>query len=90
MDDKNTMQELLSAEKNACDLYLHGSIESGTQNVNQAFTMALQDSLTLQGDLYKKMADKGWYTTQQAPQQQMQQVKQKYSSQSQSQSQSQG
>ncbi len=33
----------------------------------------------MQNDLYKKMSEKGWYTTQQAPQQQMQQVKQKYS-----------
>ncbi|WOC31155.1 MULTISPECIES: spore coat protein [Caproicibacterium] len=79
MDDRNTMQDLLTTEKNACDLYLHGSIESGTQNVNQAFTRALQDSLTMQGDIYKKMSDKGWYTTQQAPQQQMQQIKQKFS-----------
>ncbi|MCH3971650.1 MAG: spore coat protein [Oscillospiraceae bacterium] len=79
MDDKNTMQALLTTEKNACDLYLHGSIESGTQNINQAFTKALQDSLTMQGDLYKKMSDKGWYSTQQAPQQQVQQIKQKYS-----------
>lgn len=78
MDDKNTMEDLLLAEKNACDLYLHGNIESGTQNVNQAFTKALQDSLTLQGDLYKKMTEKGWYTFQQAPQQQIQQVKQQY------------
>ncbi|HCA71467.1 MAG TPA: spore coat protein [Ruminococcaceae bacterium] len=79
MDDKNTMENLLLTEKNACDLYFHGSIESGTQNVNQAFTKALQDSLTLQSDLYKKMSEKGWYSAQQAPQQQMQQVKQKFS-----------
>ena len=80
MDDKCTMENLLLTEKGACDLYLHGSIESaGTQNVNQVFTKALQDSLTMQNDLYKKMSEKGWYTTQQTPQQQMQHVKQKYS-----------
>lgn len=79
MDDKNTMEDLLLTEKNVCDLYLHGSIESGTQNVNQAFTTALQDSLTMQSDLYQKMSEKGWYSTQQVPQQQMQQVKQKFS-----------
>lgn len=90
MDDKCLMENLLLTEKGACDLYLHGSIESaGTKNVNTAFTKALQDSLTMQGDLYQQMSNKGWYSAQQAAQQQMQQVKQKFAS-AQQQVQSQG
>ncbi len=46
--------------------------------LQQAFDSALSDSLCMQGDIYQKMASKGWYPTQQADQQQISQVKQKY------------
>lgn len=80
MDDKCIMENLLLTEKGVCDLYLHGSIESSTTNVHQTFSTALNDSLCLQDDLYKKMSQKGWYTTEQAQQQQIDKVKQKFSS----------
>jgi len=79
MEDKDLMENLLLLEKGACGLYLHGSIESETVSINQAFTSALMDSLTLQDDIYSEMSDKGWYPTEPAEQQKMQQVKQKYS-----------
>ncbi len=78
MDDKCIMEGLLMTEKGVCDLYMHGTIESGTQNVNQTFNQALNDSLCMQGDIYKKMAAKGWYPSEQAPQQKIDQLKQKY------------
>ena len=78
MDDKNLMQNLLLLEKGGCDLYMHGAIESATQNVQQAFDSALSDSLCMQGDIYQKMSQKGWYPSQQADQQQISQVRQKY------------
>ena len=79
MDDKCIMENLLITEKGTCDLYLHGTIESGTANVKQTFNKALDDSLCMQGDIYQKMSEKGWYPAQQAPQQQIRQLKQKYS-----------
>lgn len=79
MEDKNLMENLLLLQKGACGLYLHGTIESGTQNVNQAFNSVLSESLTLQNDISSKMTEKGWYPTEQVEQQKMQQVKQKYS-----------
>lgn len=82
MDDKNLMENLLLVEKGACDLFLHGTIESGTANVRTAFSNALNDSLCMQDDLYKKMTAKGWYPTEQAEQQKLQQLKQKYAAQS--------
>ena len=78
MDDKMLMEDLLNNTKGICDLYLHGAIESATQNVNAAFDKALNESLCMQDELYQKMAAKGWYPTQQAQQQQIDQVRQKY------------
>ena len=81
MNDQSIMENILLTTKGVCDLYLHGTIESATQNVQQAFDSALNDSLCMQGDIYQKMASKGWYPSQQADQQQINQVRQKYSGQ---------
>ena len=81
MDDKNIMENLLLTTKGACDLYVHGSIESSTPNVHQTFTTALNNCLSMQSGIYKQMEQKGWYTSDSAPQQQITQVKQKYTSQ---------
>lgn len=79
MNDQMIMENILLTTKGACDLYMHGTIESATQNVQQAFDSALSDSLCMQGDIYQKMASKGWYPSQKADQQQIDQVRQKYS-----------
>jgi len=81
MDDKCIMENLLLTTKGACDLFMHGSIESPTPNVHRTFTDALNDTLSMQERIYKQMEQKGWYTTEKAPQQQMAQLKQKYSNQ---------
>ena len=64
--------------KGVCDLYMHGTIESSTQNVHQTFDQALNDSLCMQDDIYKKMSAKGWYTMEQAEQEKIQKVKNKF------------
>lgn len=79
MDDKNLMENILLLEKGVCDLYMHGSIESSTQNVHQAFKTALNDSLNMQDTIYDKMAQKGWYPTEQVEQSKIETVKQKFS-----------
>lgn len=81
MDDKCIMENLLLTTKGACDLYMHGSIESPTANVHQAFTSALNDTLCMQDKIYKQMEQRGWYAVEKAPQQKMDQIKQKYTSQ---------
>ena len=50
MDDKCIMENLLLTTKGVCDLYLHGTIESSTQNVHQAFDQALDSSLCMQDE----------------------------------------
>lgn len=82
MDDRSIMENILLTTKGVCDLYLHGAIESSTANVHSQFDKALNESLCMQNEIYTKMAAKGWYPTQQAEQQKIQQVKQKFASQS--------
>lgn len=78
MDDKCLMENLLLTTKGVCDLYLHGTIESSTTDVHQAFDNALNESLCLQDQIYKKMSAKGWYSTEQAEQQKITKVKNQF------------
>ena len=78
MNDQAIMENLLLTTKGMCDLYMHGTVESSTQNVHHAFDTALVDSLNMQDDIYKQMTAKGWYQVENADAQQMAQVKQKF------------
>ncbi len=80
MEDKTLMEDILLQVKGACDLYLHGSIESSTQNVHSAFDCALNDTLKMQNEIYTKMSEKGWYAPEQAQQQKLDQTKQQFAS----------
>ena len=80
MDDKNLMQNLLLLEKGVCDLYMHGAVESGTQNVHLAFNSAFTDSLSMQNEIYTKMSQKGWYSQKQVDQNKIDTLKTQYSS----------
>ena len=81
MNDKEIMEGILLTTKGVCDLYLHGSIESSTPNVHDAFNTALNDAICMQKELYSTMQSRGWYPTQQAQAQSIQQVRQKYAAQ---------
>lgn len=79
MDDRCIMENLLLTTKGVCDLYLHGTIESSTQDVRQSFDQALNNSLCMQDDIYKKMSAKGWYTTEQAEAMKIRKVRNQFS-----------
>ena len=79
MNDRDIFEGLLLTSKGVCDLYMHGSIESSTPNVHQAFHTALNDALCMQESIYQQMAGRGWYSTEQEQPQKLQQVKQKFS-----------
>ena len=81
MNDQKIMENLLLTEKGACDLYLHGAIESATQNVNAAFDNALDQSLCMQDGIYQQMAAQGWYPSEQATQQMVDKVRSKFANQ---------
>ena len=78
MDDKCLMESLLMSVKGVCDLYLHGTIESSTENIHAVFCELLTETLKLQHEIYKKMEAKGWYQVEQAEEQKIQQEKQKH------------
>lgn len=80
MNDKNLMQDMLLIEKGICDLYMHGSIESSTDDVHSTFKTALNNSLNIQDTIYDKMSAKGWYQTQAVEQTKIDTVKQKFNS----------
>ena len=71
MNDRDLMEDVLLVVKGAADLYLHGTIESSTLNVHSTFEKVLNDTLCMQNEIYNLMAQKGWYPTQSAEQQQM-------------------
>lgn len=81
MNDKEIMTNILNAVKGECDLFMHGAIESSTPNVHSVFTQSFNDTLALQNQIYSKMSEKGWYTTQQAQKTQIDAVKQKFANQ---------
>ena len=78
MDDRCIMENLLLTTKGVCDLYLHGTIESSTQNVHQAFDSALEESLCIQDNIYKKMSANGWYSSETAQPEKVQKVKNQF------------
>ncbi|MBQ8151005.1 MAG: spore coat protein [Clostridia bacterium] len=78
MNDKEIMENLLQTTKGVCELYLHGAIESSTQNVHSTFDDALNQSLCMQNQIYDQMSQQGWYPMQQAQQEQIQQVRSKF------------
>ncbi|MEG0049987.1 MAG: spore coat protein [Clostridia bacterium] len=80
MNDQAIMENLLQTTKGVCDLYMHGTIESATPNVHTAFDDALEQSLCMQDNIYKRMSQQGWYPTEQAPQPQVDKVKNKFAS----------
>lgn len=78
MQDQDIMENLLLTTKGACDLYMHGTLESPTAGVHQAFDSALGETLDMQDSIYKIMEQRGWYQGEQAQQQEITKVKQKY------------
>ncbi len=80
MEDRDLMEKELLIIKGVCDLYLHGTIESSTQEVHCAFKEALNTSLDIQNKIYNLMKEKGWYQTQDVDQMQVASVKQKFQS----------
>ena len=58
---------------------LHGSIESATKEVHEAFLVALKDMMSMQHEIYQLMSEEGWYSTDTVSQTKLDQVIQKFS-----------
>lgn len=81
MEDKDLMEKELLIIKGVCDLYLHGTIESSTAEVHEAFKCALNESLDIQNKIFNLMSEKGWYKMETVEQQKIDAAKQKFSAQ---------
>ena len=79
MDERQLMENMLQLEKGACDLLMHGTVESSNPNVHQAISCSLNSSLQMQEQIYEKMQEKGWYPAQQVERPKIEQVRQKFS-----------
>ncbi len=62
MDNKTMLEGILWDLKCLGDLFLHGSIESGTPSLHKTFKESLMEILTLQNELYTLMSEEGMYT----------------------------
>ena len=78
MNDQNLMENMLLLEKGVCDLYLHGTIESSSKDMQQTFRTALNESLGMQERIYAEMSAKGWYQPDTADQNKLNSVRQKF------------
>lgn len=78
MTDRQRMEDLLINTKSACDLYLHGTLESSDERIHTIFDSALKNSLDMQKTIYQKMSEQGWYPAAQAESKQIRQVAQKF------------
>lgn len=79
MEDKDLMENHLCLVKGICDLYLHGMMESTSQDVHSQFQNALNEELNIQNKLYNLMKEKGWYQTDSADISEITMAKSKYS-----------
>ena len=81
MTDRDYMENMLLLEKGACDLLMHGAIESSSTDVHQTFATSLGAALRRQEQIYDKMQQRGWYPDDQVQQSKINEVKMKFSQQ---------
>ncbi|MBE7024977.1 MAG: spore coat protein [Ruminococcaceae bacterium] len=79
MTDREYMDDILLTSKTMSGLYHYAVQESPTESVHTEFKTILNQSLDMQHEIYSLMEQKGWYTTTEAPTQQVDQVKNKFS-----------
>lgn len=76
MEEKLMISNVLTLTKNLCDILMHGTIESST---NQTILKdILNEFLGLQSEIYNIMVKEGWYTNTPVDVSKIQQLKSKY------------
>lgn len=78
MDNKTMLEGILWDLKVMGELTLHGTIESGTPEVNKVFQNSLIDILNLQNDLYTLMSEENMYETNTASETKIAKTKNKF------------
>ena len=80
MEDKIIMNTVLTLTKNACDILMHGAIESNTSNIKETFIDALDDFLEMQGSIFTEMESAGLYKIGNTTETNISKVRSKYES----------
>ena len=81
LTEKDILQDCLSSQKYTTTNYNIWAGECVSEQLRSAFLNILDDEHRIQADIFNDLSSKGWYATQPADQQQLQQVKQKFGTQ---------
>jgi spore coat protein CotF len=81
MTEKDILQDCLSSQKAVTASLNTFAGECASEQLRSAFLNILDDEHRIQADIFTDMNANGWYPTQPADQQKLQQIKQKFSAQ---------
>ena len=79
MSDREFMEDMLLTAKALSNIYHNAVQESSTQQLHIQFQDYLNDTLSMQHDIFSLMQQQGWYPQQQVESNQINQVKNKFS-----------
>ncbi|MEE1392688.1 MAG: spore coat protein [Negativibacillus sp.] len=80
MTDKEMLTDALSSEKFMTDHYNQYANECASPSLMNEFMNLLSEEHQIQHDVFNEMHKRGWYQTQEAPSEKVQQAKLKFSS----------
>ena len=80
MADKEMLTDALSSEKFMTDHYNNYANECASPSLMNEFMNLLAEEHQIQHDVFTEMQKRGWYQTQDAPAEKIQQTKLKFSS----------
>lgn len=75
LSDKDILHDLLATEKQVCSAYTVGITESSCQNLRNTLVNNLKSAQDIQYKIFDTMRQKGWYQIQDAPDNEVQQLK---------------
>lgn len=78
-DDQARINDALSSQKFITDGYNTGANEAAATTVKNTLMDILEDEHKIQHDLFSQMQKRGWYQTEAAPQQKIDETKTKFS-----------
>lgn len=77
-DDKEMINDALYSQKQMTENYNTFANECSAPQIRDVFINILNEEHQIQADVFTEMSKRGWYPTQAADQQQVQQAKQKF------------
>jgi spore coat protein CotF len=78
--DQDFASDLLMTEKQLCSVYTTAATEAQCPNIRGELKNILSNQLDIQNEMFQVLSTKGWYQTEEAQQNKVQQTKDKYTS----------